>query len=304
MRISSCLHKQEQCSDDKVFNTRRVHINLSRAKWHRFNCGKRIKRNSTRIAPFSSIWKTTHWNRIHENESKKMKWKIFIISPYWHHLHRHHHHCAWVSFEFLPNIRNSNKKKLLKYEFVWWVNENESRLRDMWISCTSCVACDTLIYEYEFDVRPFLSMRTWKTKWENYYSKPHDENARILYISIIAICWIYIITHRVPRDFPATIFKCAHRHLSFSHDDQSVDQTKHSVLWNRNSAHLPRTIIHEFLLSFDLHTCRWVCVLRAFLRVQAAQQVRLASEINTKSHVWMGSLWAEWCFRCGSHTHS
>lgn len=206
-----------------------------------------------------------------------MKWKVFNIFPYWRH-HHHHHHCASSSFKFSANIRNSNRKKLLKHEFGWWVNENEIRLLGMWISCTLSVACDTYMnMSLTWDD---FSICAHETKWENYYSKPHDENARISYISIIAICWIYIITQGAAWISQQHNRQCASPPLTYDQDHQGFEQTNHSVRWNAKSSHLhgPHTRVSSLI---------W------FTHIGGAYVLFCgyrppASKINTQSHVWMG----------------
>lgn len=224
--------------------------------------GKRIKRNSRRIAPLASTWKTTHWNRIRKQIEKYLLFfRIDIIVVII---------IIIVVRVALPNSRRISEIQMKRNYY----NTNLVMSKWEW-DCASwhvnfmCFKCRVrYLYEYEFDVR-----RAHETKWENYYSKPHDENARILCISIIAICWIYIITQGAAR------FLNNNRHSAHLHCRMAIRaRGKRSTLCSGTASCTDHK--HEFLLSFDSHMAvRPTC----FLGVQA----RKRNEIHNPMCEWV-----------------
>lgn len=179
-----------------------------------------------------------------------------------------------------------------------WEWEIVRRGSSMWISHarhaqhthTAHIRISTILHKYMNMSLTWdnFSIFAHETKWENYYAKPHDENARILYISIIAICWISIITPGVV-DFPKKKAKsCSSVLLSVSVVWQKLrlNETVCTV-WNGKS--FARTTYTRFFshLIYTYYITWATCLFASVPATHAAWMCGLQAKINTQSHVWM-----------------
>lgn len=172
-RFSSCL-RSKQCKHQEQYQCLFLR---TCAVWNgnTNEYGKRIKRNSIWMLWHAEYSKENNSNGKEKETNRKSKRKIyfFILKVIISAVSLSFSHFRW---EYIPN---SNKKKLLKHEFRGWVNENRGIECDVPVPQVSHTHTE---HVWMWVWRETISLFTHETKWENYYSKPHDEHARILCI--------------------------------------------------------------------------------------------------------------------------